>query len=64
MAFGRQQYVGHILPYETDEGSISNSIQKLLGDEVKELESVDEMYRNEFEKFKGSLIKVEGFGGD
>lgn len=53
--FGRQQYVGTVLPYENDEVSVTGRLQTILGEDVQRLESVDEIYRNEFKKFKGSF---------
>lgn len=53
--FGRQQYVGTVLPYDNDEVSVSGRLATILKDDIQQLESVDETYRNEFQKFKGGF---------
>lgn len=51
--FGRQQYVGCITPFETDENAINNTLKNPFEESVKELDSVDQLYRNELVNYKG-----------
>lgn len=54
--FVRQQYVGLVLPYDTDEGSITEHLDTILGNDIQQLADIDEAYKQAFDKFKG-LIK-------
>lgn len=52
--FGRQQYVGLVDPYVIDETSISSSSLDTI--DLTQLETVDELYKNELKKFKGTVF--------
>lgn len=54
--FCRQEYVGNLTPYIKDEGSAIASLKSLLENDVNHLGTVDDIYTEMLNSFKGTYF--------
>lgn len=50
----RQEDAGQVFPYMTDEESVNSSLQRIMENDLVELEEVDALYQDELKKFKAN----------